>query len=352
MIKKIEILLENHNNFVLYRLPNKRQIKLIISNINSVLSSSSFTDFNVSCKGFLFAPYNFSNHPSLLLQPDYVMDFDFPTDNSGIISENTPSSIPNFDYQKAFEASMAKLNSDEQLEKLVLARSKSIPTNGKTPLEIFFRACSLYPNAMVYWINTSLAGSWLGATPELFLSGSCDNLKTVALAGSQSFLIKDPCDLSMWDCKNRMEQNLVEEYLKNCIQSKGKLIDIIGPFSFQAGHIAHLKSELRFAIEENKLMDFIAYTHPTPAICGLPQSLAKDFLNSHESFDRLYFSGLLGWLEPQKSSDLFVNLRCLNWLPDNSAMLYAGSGLLSSSNLLSEWSETESKMQTIKQLFE
>jgi isochorismate synthase len=75
-------------------------------------------------------------------------------------------------------------------------------------------------------------------------------------------------------------------------------------------------------------------------------------LEIHESFDRLYFSGLLGWLDPQNSSDLFVNLRCMNWLSNHSATLFAGSGLLPSSNLLSEWMETESKMETLKRLFD
>lgn len=352
MIKNFEIQLKDNNNFVLFRLPNEKRIKVLISKPESAIVSRTFADFNATDKGFLFAPYNLKKHPSILLQPDIMEELELPMDSVENISIKVDSTQPDDNYSNAFSAALQHLQENKEIEKLVLARSKSISTNGKKPLDIFIQACLLYPNAMVYWFCSDITGSWLGATPELFISGSCNRLKTVALAGSQSFLIKDKFDLSMWDEKNKKEQKLVEEFLINSINSKGKLLDSAGPFSFQAGHIAHLKSELFFAIEKDKLMDFIAYTHPTPAICGLPQSSAKEFLENHESFDRLYFSGLLGWLDSQNSSNLFVNLRCMNWLSNHSATLFAGSGLLTSSNLLSEWMETESKMQTLKQLFE
>ncbi|MBO5829291.1 MAG: chorismate-binding protein [Paludibacteraceae bacterium] len=352
MVKNFEILLKDNNNFALFRLPNEKRIKVLISKPESVIVSQTFADFNATDKGFLFAPYNLKKHSSILLQPDIMEEFDLPTDRTENLSIKVDSTQPDATYSNAFSAALNQLHENKKIEKLVLARSKSISTNGKKPLDIFIQACLHYPNAMVYWFCSDITGSWLGATPEVFISGSCDRLKTVALAGSKSFQIKDKSDLSMWDEKNKKEQKLVEEFLINCIKSKGRLLDAVGPFSFQAGHIAHLKSELLFAIEKDELMNFIAYAHPTPAICGLPQSSAKEFLEIHESFDRLYFSGLLGWLDPQNSSNLFVNLRCMNWLSNHSATLFAGSGLLPSSNLLSEWMETESKMETLKRLFD
>lgn len=44
-----------------------------------------------------------------------------------------------------------------------------------------------------------------------------------------------------------------------------------------------------------------------------------------------------------------VNLRCMNILP-GSFVLYAGGGILASSEIESEWLETEAKMQTMKRL--
>lgn len=355
MIKKIENQLKGEKNFVLYRLPGEKKVKGILSDLDSIVSISKFSDLLPTCEGFLFAPYNFNLHPSFLICPKMVFDVDIPSDffNRILSSHNHLSnSSPNKDYQSAFLACHRKLSEKEEINKLVLARSKRISTNEKNPIEIFLNACTAYPDAMVYWLNTSLTGTWMGATPELFLSGNCQSMKTVALAGSQSFVVKDRNDLCMWDEKNREEQNLVEEYLKNKISSFGNLIKTDGPFSSQAGHIAHLKSELSFSIDKNALFDFISSTHPTPAICGLPQSAAKEFLMQQESFDRLYFSGLLGWLAPENDSNLFVNLRCLKWDSDDSVTLFAGSGLLATSELNSEWMETESKMETLKRLFD
>jgi isochorismate synthase len=81
----------------------------------------------------------------------------------------------------------------------------------------------------------------------------------------------------------------------------------------------------------------------------LPKDKAYDFILSHEGYNRRYYSGFIGQLIPEGKSDLYVNLRCMNILSDT-LVLYAGSGILTSSEVESEWQETEAKMQTMKRL--
>ncbi len=95
--------------------------------------------------------------------------------------------------------------------------------------------------------------------------------------------------------------------------------------------------------------DLLKRLHPTPAVCGLPKEKAYRFIQENEGYDRQYYSGFIGWLEPEGKSDLYVNLRCMNILSDR-LVLYAGSGLLLSSEPESEWQETEAKMQTMRRL--
>ena len=122
------------------------------------------------------------------------------------------------------------------------------------------------------------------------------------------------------------------------------------PKPVRAGELAHLKSDFCFPLPNNKkLGDLLKRLHPTPAVCGLPKEKAYRFIQENEGYDRQYYSGFIGWLEPEGKSDLYVNLRCMNILSDR-LVLYAGSGLLPSSEPESEWQETEAKMQTMRRL--
>ena len=89
--------------------------------------------------------------------------------------------------------------------------------------------------------------------------------------------------------------------------------------------------------------------HPTPAVCGLPKEEAYHFIIEHEGYDRSYYSGFIGWLDTKGKTDLYVNLRCMNILPQTFT-LYAGGGLLAASQLEDEWQETEDKLDTMRRI--
>ena len=95
--------------------------------------------------------------------------------------------------------------------------------------------------------------------------------------------------------------------------------------------------------------DLLKLLHPTPAVCGLPKEEAYRFILDNEGYDRSYYSGFIGWLRPEGRTDLYVNLRCMN-VKEDSLTLYAGGGLLASSELDDEFQETEKKMQTMQNL--
>lgn len=76
---------------------------------------------------------------------------------------------------------------------------------------------------------------------------------------------------------------------------------------------------------------------------------AYRFILDNEGYDRSYYSGFIGWLRPEGRTDLYVNLRCMN-VKEDSLTLYAGGGLLASSELDDEFQETEKKMQTMQNL--
>ena len=66
-------------------------------------------------------------------------------------------------------------------------------------------------------------------------------------------------------------------------------------------------------------------------------------------YDRRYYTGFVGWIDPEGQTDLYVNLRCME-IRSTEAKLYAGGGILPSSEVRAEWEETSAKMKTMKNL--
>jgi isochorismate synthase len=86
--------------------------------------------------------------------------------------------------------------------------------------------------------------------------------------------------------------------------------------------------------------------HPTPAVCGVPLQKAKEVIAELEPHKRSYYTGYLGIVSPNKELNLFVNLRCLQVLPNRLA-LYLGGGITANSNAEKEWAETNFKAETL-----
>ena len=89
--------------------------------------------------------------------------------------------------------------------------------------------------------------------------------------------------------------------------------------------------------------------HPTPAICGIPKSVATDFILKYEGYNRAYYSGYLGELNMNDSTNLFVNLRCMQ-IENNMAAIYVGGGITNESIPENEWLETVSKSEIMKKV--
>ena len=89
--------------------------------------------------------------------------------------------------------------------------------------------------------------------------------------------------------------------------------------------------------------------HPTPAVCGLPRDMAREFILENEKYNRSYYTGFLGELNINQKTALFVNLRCMQ-IYDNKSVIYVGGGITKDSNSEKEWEETVSKSKTMKKV--
>lgn len=368
VIQKIDAMTNSTFSFALYRLPWTDECTLVLQTHDEAEALDDITCLNGK-SGFVIAPFRLSEeHPLMLIRPDVTASgwdaigniLSYGKESATLRPEKchfttrkvplseTPSQKAVESYSESFERFITPLQK-KNFRKLVLSRSETHPlTENFSPLIAFVKACNSYPRMMIYLCHTPQTGTWLGSTPEIILSGQEKNWHTVALAGTmpmQGEVMPDN-----WSDKNKEEQALVAEYIRKTLKKFGSKIEELGPYTARAGQLVHLKSDFRFLLKDTKsLGNLLKELHPTPAVCGLPKEEAYRFITENEGYERKYYSGFIGWLEPDGQTDLYVNLRCME-IHEGEATLYAGGGILASSDMVSELEETKEKMKTMKNI--
>lgn len=357
----IDTLIRQDRSFAIWRIPGDT-LRFAMQSSGSARLFYHIEELDEQC-GYVIAPFQPSAQlPIVLIQPDCELlvpaldaetqkhlhnQWNRETDCSFAIP---PRTREQGSYMQAFDRFISPLR-EKTFDKLVLSRSQTLQRDAEfSASAAFFKACRQYPYSYVYLCHTPQTGTWLGSTPEIILSGQNGAWQTVALAGTQP--LHDGKLPTEWDDKNRREQALVAGYIRQQLTNLGIQPEESEPHPVRAGALSHLKSDFSFSIPDHKrLGDLLRRLHPTPAVCGLPKEESYRFILENEGYDRRYYSGFIGWIDPERRSDLYVNLRCMNIHPDRFT-LYAGGGLLASSEPESEWQETEAKMQTMKKLIE
>ncbi len=335
------------SNFAFYRQPYEDQYTELRQSEGEPYEFKSLIDLD-NRDGFVFAPFEPSAECPIILFHNFVAerknieDVDLP----GIYYSMERADLEKEIYFSDFVKFHKKLE-EGLFAKIVLSRKAKLKTSSRIAIEkLFFKACRLYPGMFVSLVSTEKGGDWLMATPEILLKGSSGQWHTMALAGTMKKENKK------WSKKDIREQNFVASYIEEAICKFTDSLDKKGPYSYEAGHLVHLRTDFSFRLNyDNRIGSLIEALHPTPAVCGLPKIEARTFILANETSSRRYYSGFAGILSPRAETFLYVTLRCMKVEGDN-CELYAGGGLLAESDALCEWEETENKIQTMLSLFE
>lgn len=363
----IDSLTQSDVSFALYRLPWTDEPILVMQENGEPDHLNSLTELNQK-RGFLLSPFQLTDtRPAVLIRPDIVAhDWEeikavlpkSDTHHSPSPETSQPQSHTKTNelsereekdiYTETFSRFILPLK-EKQFRKLVLSRS-SIHTlsNDFSPLSTFIRACNSYPRMMISLCHTPSIGTWLGSTPEIILSGHDKDWHTVALAGTMP--MQGETMPTEWSKKNKEEQAFVGEYIRKTVKKFGSKLTEKGPYTARAGQLVHLRTDFHFCLKDTAhLGNVLQELHPTPAVCGLPKEEAYQFILQTEPHDRLFYSGIIGWIDPQGDTTLYVNLRCMH-VEGSTATLYAGGGILPDSTADSEWEETQQKMNTMRNI--
>ena len=340
---KITEALKDKQPFTAYNNPNSLEVKGYFQKSNDLYYSKNFTD-----SGFIFAPFDDDNRSILFPLSESET---YTTVINDISLSNAKSK-----YEFILK-SKNKRNTHLELvkkgiqylevtgtKKVVLSRKEEIYFEHFNVLETFKKLLINYTNAMVYlWYHPKI-GLWLGATPETLLKVDNNTFSTMALAGTQ--LYSGSLDV-FWPNKEKQEQQFVTDFLINELSNTSIIIDVSKPLTVKAGNLVHLCTKIEGRLSEQfSLYELIKLLHPTPAVCGLPKAEAKLFILENEGYDREFYTGFFGELNVNKTSSLYVNLRCMQVLK-NQLTLYIGGGITIDSNPEKEWEETLAKSEVM-----
>ena len=260
--------------------------------------------------------------------------------------ENSPQAATSpTEHANQIRAALSSI-ANGRLQKVVVSCIKHAPRNSISLEAIFQRLIERYPNAFVYIVHHPHFGLWMGATPELLLHKHGAAYRTVSLAGTKPFR---EAHSFVWSEKLKHEQQLVTDFiLEQIALNNAAAIELNGPYTVQAGPLAHLKTDIRFQSKRHS-RELIVALQPTPAVCGLPRENALAFIREHANFERRLYAGRIGLHFPTGDEIHFVNLRCMQVFDDHFE-LHVGGGIVAGSVAADEWQETELKADVLRKL--
>ena len=353
----IDLLLKKSFPFAVYKHPDNDECCVVVQtqqvhlvhNIAEICDMSGFliTPFEPAKEGL---SYFIKNDLSACNRDDYVAilkKLKNITSNSNEVCNNNAYEIGKKEYLAKINFLVQKLK-NRDLDKVVLSRVKTVNREPEfSTSDFFIRLAKKYPKAFTYLFYIPGTGVWTGATPEILLSQKDDG-STVIMSLAGTAPIENSKQI-IWGEKEKVEQRYVTEFIRAKLSElKIDRFTEEPPKTVTAGSIAHIQTIFRIYDKNHRkrVVDLINTLHPTPAVCGLPQTDAFELIKNIEPHDRKFYTGFLGpWMLNGKS-DLFVNLRCAE-IGSNKINLFIGGGLTADSDPEKEWEETELKAQTI-----
>ena len=229
-------------------------------------------------------------------------------------------------------------------QKLVYSRIITAGRNEQSIYQIYRSLVERYTGAFVFCYYTPDGGCWMGATPESLIEDGGDRFRTVALAGTQMDRGVS-LDEVTWQAKEVHEHHYLKEYIDHHLTQEGISFTEGRTQTVKAGNVVHISTE--FAIDKVKpITDMANLLHPGPAICGTPQNIAQQHIQSYEDHDREDYCGYIGLVGIDDCHAIYINLRSMQIFKEV-LMLYVGGGITKDSIPQDEWDETQNKSLTI-----
>jgi isochorismate synthase len=237
-------------------------------------------------------------------------------------------------------------------EKVVLARAVAVEGALDDAL-VLSRLLREERGTTVFALREPDLGTFLGATPERLFCRRGTSVEAMCLAGSARRGTNPAEDDAegralLASEKDRREHAHVVRMVTERLRDLGLAVDVPAePRLLLTRRVQHLFTPVR-GQGSVTATELLAALHPTPAVGGSPRSPALAWLEAHEGLERGLYAGAVGYLTAAGDADFWVAIRSA-LLGADSALAYAGCGIVAGSSADAEYGESNLKLMPLLQ---
>ncbi|PKC54748.1 Isochorismate synthase [Rhizophagus irregularis] len=248
---------------------------------------------------------------------------------------------------------VANLIKNKEAQKVVFVRALSLQFKDKvTSPQVLSQIINEQPESYLFGLERE-GLLFFGASPERLVKVNNGKAYSSCIAGSIKRGKTAEEDFALGqsllnDAKNLGEHQYVVEmikdtFAKNCIHYTVPK----NPRLLKIRHIQHLYTPVEGQLNDNaNILQLVKDLHPTPALGGVPRQQALSIIRQVEPMNRGLYAAPLGWIDAEGNGEFAVAIRS-GALIENSAILYAGGGIVAESEPISEYEETLVKFRSM-----
>jgi menaquinone-specific isochorismate synthase len=237
-----------------------------------------------------------------------------------------------------------------RLEKVVLARDLVARAPGRIDVRWPLRQLAEeYPTCWTFHV-----GGMFGATPELLVRRERGLVTSRVLAGTIRRTGDDASDLQLAATLARSSKDLEEhEYaVRSVADALGKHCTSMNvpeaPFVLHLPNVMHLATDVAGVSNDDATsLELAASLHPSAAVGGTPTTTALELIEEIEGMDRDRYAGPVGWMDATGDGEWGLALRS-GLLDHDTVRLFAGCGIVASSDPASELAEAQAKFVPVR----
>lgn len=244
---------------------------------------------------------------------------------------------------------VARINRGD-LEKVVLARDLIATASNEIDLRWpLSRLAASYPMCWTFHVD-----GLFGATPELLVRRERGLVTSRVLAGTIRRTGDDGHDLALAATLARSSKDLEEhEYavrsVADALEPHCSSMNVPeSPFVLHLPNVMHLATDVTgVAHDDRTSLELAEALHPSAAVGGTPTQDAVALIAEIEGMDRGRYAGPVGWMDASGDGEWGIALRSA-LLSGNTVRLFAGCGVVGSSDPADELAESQAKLVPVR----
>ena len=260
------------------------------------------------------------------------------------------------DFERAVAEAIAAIDAGE-LTKVVLARQVDVAMTELVEVPALLRRWSGLEPACTVFSAPVDDGQFVGASPELLVERSGDRVRSRPLAGTTGSRPGDASDLrpaALFDSeKDVAEHRLVVEAIAGALGPLSRDLDAPPhPELVRLRSMTHLGTQIDGTLDPRAdgsvphVLELLRALHPTPAVGGVPSTVARAMIERLEPRGRGPYAGPVGFVDAAGDGRFVVGIRSMT-VRGRDAQLAAGVGIVEGSEPRSERAEADLKLRAV-----